>query len=311
MAQILLVSAVVPTRNRARVLARTLETLSLQSAQPSELIVVDASTDDATRKVLSGFRTQVSPAVTVRWIAATSPGAAPQRNQGSALSTQPYIWFFDDDILFEPNCVERLWRAIESDKTLGGVNATIVNQQYGAPGLVSRTMFALIHGRRERSFAGKLIGPAVNLLPEDRDELPQVVAVEWLNLGCTMYRREALPDPPFDTFFSGYSLMEDLALSSRVLRRGWNLANVRTARIVHDSQSQEHDVSDRARMELTNRHYVMTDILGRRRIADYLKLFLWETFQLAASVGRGNTRRMVWREIRGKWQAIKEIAVRA
>jgi len=35
--------------------------------------------------------------------------AAVQRNQGLARASQPVIWFFDDDILFEPECVARLW----------------------------------------------------------------------------------------------------------------------------------------------------------------------------------------------------------
>ena len=102
---------------------------------------------------------------------------------------------------------ERLWNAIESDRQLGGVNAMIVNQRYQPPGFISRTMFTLMHGRREKSFAGKLIGPAINLLPEDRDDLPEVVPVEWLNTTCTIYRREALPDPAFDVFF--YWLLAD------------------------------------------------------------------------------------------------------
>jgi len=43
----------------------------------------------------------------------------PNENEGVALGAQPFIWFFDDDITFEANCVERLWRAIESDSRLG------------------------------------------------------------------------------------------------------------------------------------------------------------------------------------------------
>ena len=42
---------------------------------------------------------------------------------------------------------------------------------------------------------------------------PEVASVEWLNTTCTIYRGEALPSPPFCNQFTGYSLMEDLALS--------------------------------------------------------------------------------------------------
>jgi GT2 family glycosyltransferase len=143
-------------------------------------------------------------------------------------------------------------------------------------------MFTLMNGCSENSIAGKVNGPAINLLPEDRDELPEAVPVEWLNTTCTMYRREALPSPPFDSFFTDYSLMEDLALSLQVAQRGWKLANVRTARIFHDSQSGEHKdkAAALAEMELVNRHYVMTETLNRRRLGDYLKLALFEIFGL-------------------------------
>ena len=105
----------------------------------------------------------------VRWLKAAECGAASQRNQGVAVATQPFIWFFDDDIVFESDCVRFLWSAIEANQRLGGVNAMIVNQRYQTPGRISRLMFNLMHGRAEATFAGKVIGPAINLLPEDHD----------------------------------------------------------------------------------------------------------------------------------------------
>jgi glycosyltransferase involved in cell wall biosynthesis len=224
----------------------------------------------------------------VIWLRATTLGAAAQRNQGVATATQPFIWFFDDDILFEPECVARLWRAIEADPGLGGVNAMITNQRYQAPGRISRAVFALINGRNESTFAGRLLGPAVNLLPEDRDDLPDVVPTEWLNTTCTIYRREALPDPPFDSIFTGYSMMEDLTLSLRVGKR-WRIANARTARVFHDSQPGVHkaDVAALAEMELVNRHYVMTQVLEKTRARDYAGLLIWEAFQLVSCSSTG------------------------
>jgi GT2 family glycosyltransferase len=217
-------------------------------------------------------------------------GAAAQRNEATAGLTQPLVCFFDDDILFEPECVSRLWQALEQDVKLGGVNAMIVNQRYFPPGFVSRCVFTILNGRSEKTFAGKLLGPAVNLLPEDSDNLPEIGPVEWLNLGCTIYRRDALPSPPFDSFFRGYSLMEDVVLSVRVAEGGWKLANVRTARIFHDSQPGEHksDIAAHAEMELINRHYVMTKVLKRATVWDYLRLAVWELFSLVSSTRTKN-----------------------
>src|SRR5882724_5823269 len=116
-------SAIVPTRNRPVALARTLESMAAQGMMAAELIVIDGSTNTASQQIVERFAMQWSPHCNVVWQSATELGAAVQRNQGVAIATQPFICFFDDDILFEPECMERLWRAIESDAKLGGVNA--------------------------------------------------------------------------------------------------------------------------------------------------------------------------------------------
>jgi glycosyltransferase involved in cell wall biosynthesis len=194
--ELLPVAMVIPTRDRAAALRRTLGSLAHQSVQPAELSIVDASGDGSTRslcveEVIPGLRSEVS------WCRADLVGAASQRNQGVRTCFQPVIGFMDDDILFEPDCFGRLWGALHSDDRLGGVNAMITNQRFQTPGGISQFVFHIIDDRPESSYAGGVLGPAVNLLPADRDDLPEVVPVEWLNTGCTLYRREALPDPPF------------------------------------------------------------------------------------------------------------------
>jgi glycosyltransferase involved in cell wall biosynthesis len=297
--------AVVPTRHRPQVLSRTFDSLLDQGILPAELIVVDASSDEETRQVVEAFARKTSGMTNVRWMKADVAGAAAQRNQGVAVATQPVIWFFDDDILFEKNCVARLWAALHSSANIGGVNAMITNQRYQAPGRVSRFMFRLMAGESCASYAGRILGPAVNLLPEDREDLPEVVPVEWLNTTCTLYCREAMPQPPFPTHFTGYSMMEDVTLSLLVGRKA-RLVNARTARIFHDSQPGSHkaDAVALAEMELVNRHYVMTAVLGRRGWGDCLRLVLWECFQLVAGVAGSANFKLLAAQLAGKWRGL-------
>jgi GT2 family glycosyltransferase len=303
------ISCIIPTRNRPDPLWRALESLAIQDVLPAELILIDASGDDASHKVAKHFAPAFAGrGCAIRWEPANIAGAAPQRNQGVKLATQPVMAFFDDDIVMEKNCLASLHNALMSDARIGGVNAMITNQRYHPPGWVSRSMFRLMRGRAEPSYAGRLLGPAINILPEDRDDLPEIVPVEWLNTTCTLYRSEALPDPPFPDFFSGYSMMEDVALSVRVAR-DWKLANVRTARIFHDSQPGAHKNSPvaLAQMELVNRHYVMTDVIGKRRGSDYARLALWEGFQLLVCAIQDRLGREFWSRLKGKWLGLREI----
>jgi cellulose synthase/poly-beta-1,6-N-acetylglucosamine synthase-like glycosyltransferase len=298
---------VIPTRDRTPVLHRTLKSLASQSVQPAELIIVDASTDESTRS-LCVEETVAHLLSTVSWCRAESVGAASQRNQGVRDCSHPVIGFMDDDILFEPECFRRLWSALQSDDRIGGVSSMITNQRYQSPGRISQLVFWLMAGQEERSYAGRVLGPAVNLLPEDREDLPEIVPVEWLNTTCTLYRREALPDPPFLDHFTEYSLMEDLALSL-IVGRSWALANARTARIRHDSQPGTHksDHSQLAEMQLVNRHFVMTRILGRDRLTDYLKLGIFELFSLASSLQSRTGRATLLQSVAGRLRALRRI----
>ena len=274
-------SAVIPTRNRHEVLGRTLTSLAEQSVQPEELIIIDASDDELPPQKPDGLLTKIN------WQRAKTRGAASQRNEAAPHCTTDAIIFLDDDILFEPECLERMWNAFQRDPKLGGINAMITNCKYSAPGPLSKRVFDFLNGSDDNSYAGKIFGPAVAMLPDDRPELPDTVEVEWMNLGCTLYRREALPNPWLASHFEGYSLFEDVTLSLNVrLKNGWKIANARTARIYHDSQPGDHKSSAFvvSRMEVLNRHYVMTAFLGRNSAGDFFRMLAFHSFKLASLI---------------------------
>ena len=300
--ELLPIRVVIPTRDRATVLRRTLESLAGQSNQPAEVIIVDASSDKSTCSLcvdqpIPGLRSAVL------WRRAELAGAASQRNEGVRGCLHPVVGFMDDDILLQPDCFLRLWQALRSDDRIGGVSAMIINQRYKAPGQLSQLIFRIMDAR-PKSYAGAVLGPAVNLLPEDREDLPEIVAVEWLNATCVLYRREALPEPPFSEYFTGYSFMEDLCLSL-IVGRSWKLVNARTARIYHDSQPGIHKLDPEllAEMQLVNRHYVMTKVLGRSRISDHIKLMLFELFSVASLLQTASGRLSFVSALRGKSKA--------
>jgi len=306
MDSLLPISALIPTRNRSTALTRTLQSLAQQSVQPAEAIIIDGSDDGATQALCQHPVAGLATSLDCR--PAKQLGAALQRNQGIAHATQNAIWLLDDDVLLEPECLARLWQALQSDSNLGGVNATITNQQYSPPGRASRWLFRFLNGRWEPSYAGKCIGPALNLLPEDRPDLPEVVPVEWLNTTCTLYRREVLPEPLFPECFQGYSLLEDVTLSLTVGKR-WKLANARTARIFHDSQPGDHKDDPRtlAWMDLVNRYYVMTAVLERTRLLDYLKLGVQQLFDIVAVSAARRDWRFTQRFLQGKLRGIRDL----
>jgi glycosyltransferase involved in cell wall biosynthesis len=281
MSQKIPVSVVIATKDRPAFLKRTITSMAQQSVVPAEVVVVDGSLDGASQTVCEREQWPF----TIIFIKASQQGAASQRMEGIRQTNFDVIWFADDDIILEPLCTERLWRAFEVHPQAGAVSAMITNQRYTKPGKLTQTMFRIMDGRARQTYAGLLIGPAWNLLPEDEPSLPEYVLCEWLNTTCTLYRKAAFPSPVFDHFFSGYSLMEDVAVSS-VIGRTHLLVNARTARIFHDSQPGSHKNNVRlvSEMALVNRFYVMTRVLGRTGWDYVWKLFLLEAFGIATSL---------------------------
>lgn len=282
--EILPVSAIIATLGRAKSLAQTLDSLKAQSCLPRELIVVDASADRQTEDLC---RSCELPGTTLRYVRAKQAGAASQRNEGIALSGEDFVLFADDDIDFDADCIKRLWAAVQSSPRVGAANAMIHNQRFVAPGLWTRALYQLVDDE-VTALAGRCFGPAVNVLPEDAEGLPTVVPVDWLNTTCVLYRREALPNPVFDSIFEGASTCEDLCLSLRV-GRDWELVNARTGRIFHHCRTGIHkaDCSRLIEMEITNRYYIMRNLLGKHSRRDRFDLALVQLFQLAGAVRLG------------------------
>jgi len=81
------VSVIIPTANRATVLAATLASIAEQNLLPQEIIIVDASVTDDTAAVC-----KANTALTITYLKAVEKGAAVQRNQGIAAAATAYIF---------------------------------------------------------------------------------------------------------------------------------------------------------------------------------------------------------------------------
>ena len=102
-----LVSLLVCTYNRAHVLGQTLESLLAQKFGwgAFEVIVVDNASTDETKDVVARVQAHDSR---VRHIHEPRLGVAIARNTGAREARAPYIAYFDDDLIAEPDCLHHL-----------------------------------------------------------------------------------------------------------------------------------------------------------------------------------------------------------
>ena len=114
-----LVSVVIPTRNRARLLSRAIQSVLTQSHSRLELIIVDDNSSDDTPQAVQSLRDE-----RVQYIRhEVTRGPGPARNAGVAVSQGQFVAFLDDDDEFLPDKLEVQMDAFS--KSVGGVGVVV------------------------------------------------------------------------------------------------------------------------------------------------------------------------------------------
>lgn len=208
------VSVVVVTYNRPGNVRICLEHLATQSRLPDELLVVDASPNDATAKVVHDF-----PAVGYLRNELGMGYMATSRAIGVAETSGAVIAFIDDDAYAEPDWLKALLEPY-ADEGVGAVGGRADN---GRPEELAegtdRVGLLLRDGTLTGHFAADTGGPV------DVDHL----------LGANMsYRRSALDDiGGIHDHWPGTSLREDADTGLRMREAGYRVVYQPTAAVFH------------------------------------------------------------------------------
>ena len=109
------VSIVIATRDRARWIAETIESVQRQTFTDWELVIVDDGSTDGTEGVVAQFGADDR----IRWIPRAAEGRSAARNHGIAVSSGPLVAFQDADDLWEPTKLARQVDALAADPTAG------------------------------------------------------------------------------------------------------------------------------------------------------------------------------------------------
>lgn len=106
-----MISVVIPVRNRAELVKRTLQSLAEQTVAPEAVYLVDNGSTDGTLQTL---RQWAAGRENVTVIEEPRPGAACARNRGLEQVRTPYVMFFDSDDTMPQRHVEEVTAALTS-----------------------------------------------------------------------------------------------------------------------------------------------------------------------------------------------------
>lgn len=224
LAETVRVSVIIPTKNRAADLERTIDTLLIQTVKPFEIILIDQSAKPSFTRNLS---------IPMHYIHDSAlSGASVARNVGMR-GAKGDIWLFlDDDVVLEPNFIEEILKTYREDVT--GVSGIITN--YSMPPLRQRFWEKLFQKgpfRDERQTVYRNVS---------RHSQVGSVRVRFFGAGLMSFRAEAIREHRFDPRLTGPSPGEDVDFCLRLPKESTLLITPR-ARLIHNRSPENRKSS--------------------------------------------------------------------
>jgi GT2 family glycosyltransferase len=253
------------TYKRAESLKRFLESVERQERKPDHLLIVDASADDETERMLKGYSDLQRVAGCVLYCRVRGPliGLTRQRNFSLRNVLTDLVAFFDDDIVLLPGCLAELERAHRSSEEIVGAGAFIGEFQP----LYLAWRLRRLTGAVSTLQPGKYCRSGMSIPWSFRRPAGEVVEGDYLAGGATMWKTAVAREIGFNETFAGYALGEDLDFSLRARNKG-KLVLVDDGRVLHlHEQAGRPDYFRFGYMAISN-HYdvhrrVLRDLTGR------------------------------------------------
>ena len=251
-----MISAIVPTIGRVDSLNALLESLSAQTRQVDEVIV--ASADQETREFINNANWDIA----VRCIVVSKPNAVRQRMAAIDIAQGDNLLLLDDDVVLEPQCVQRMIAVLEANDDVVAVTADFSNQTWPDPTRIWQSYLRHVLKLDRDQWQGRVVGPLLRFgfNPVPSEPRP----MEWLGSGSSLVRRSAfLSVGGFSDFFlHRCTINEDVDLGLK-LRRVGRIMFCPDARMAH-----HHAPSGRvtkflaAEDDLFNRYFILRRTLG-------------------------------------------------
>ena len=205
----MLITAVIPTRNRPDDLERAVLSVCAQTRVPDELAIIDQSPGTASRERVLALLSTRAGAMKIDYVHDPQiAGLVAAKKAAVARAHGDVVCFLEDDVVLEPDYIRNIEAGFLADP-----------QMVGSCGIVSNLpplppyYFRLFHFFHRGIFhdprvgvTGVLAGSGHRLIPSD-----------YLSGGLSAYRRTVFETVPFDVQNAFFAL-EDVDFSTRVSR---------------------------------------------------------------------------------------------
>lgn len=271
------VSVVIPTKNRPYDLERCLKSIIAQTYPVDEIIIIDGSENDHTKKLCEIFAQKYG--IAIKYIKQESGGLATARNLGNEYATGDIVFNLEDDIILDRDFVKEIVEVFKKDERgeiggVGGIQISLNDKHYNKIRELLYTIFGLF-------FFRDFIRKGSVTISGHHARLPRKFSyVEWLYNAA--YRKEVVKRFKYDENLertSSFAYYDDLDFSYTVSRTYKLVLNPR-AKYVHLSSFTGHyhlDIYKVASVKIQNHYY----LVKKHRFSK--AAFWWSTFGLLIS----------------------------
>ena len=303
---------VICTARRPESLARFLDSLPQHGEVPQAVVIVDASPDDETQRLISEDASLESRTGCVLYLRVGGrwKGLTRQRNFAVRWVQTDLLAFFDDDVVLLPGCLsemQRVHRALGAE--VAGVGAITHNEgpePRRRPLWRLRRLMGIVATLDSGRYARSGMSTPWGALPAETPPLEG----DWLP-GCGMMWKTAIvAELGFNGAFEGYSLGEDVDFSLRARRKG-KLVMAPAARLLHlQPEGGRLDGFKFGYDSIFNRYQIHRRGLSDRSWTDVVAFaYAWsvDSLMLVRHLVLPRRALATFRELRGRLQAARDL----
>lgn len=261
-----------PTIGRVSSLSALLDSLAAQTRKVNEIVIADGSSDAETTKLIADPKWQEA-GLALRRIHIQPPNTVRQRIAAIEIACGENLLMLDDDVVLEPDCVQRLSAVLEDNDDVVAASADFNNQTWPAPTRIWQLYFRYV--LRISDWQGRVIGP---LLRFGYNPVPSgPTPIEWLGSGNSLVRRSAyLSAGGFSDFFlHRCTINEDIDLSLKLSRIGKIIFCPAARMSHHHAPAGRVTATLAAEDDLFNRFFILRQTLGLSTLRAFWLVMLY------------------------------------
>lgn len=221
----MILSAVIPTKNRPAELQTAAASILAQRRRPDELVIVDQSADEEGRRRLEALVAEKGQGIALQYVHDPSiRGLVHAKQVATGVAKGDIVCFLEDDEVLEPGYFAQIERGFRDNPEMLGCCGLVTNLPPLPAGYVA--LFHLFH-------RGMFRDPRVGVHGHLQGENLPLIESDYLSGGLSCWRREVLARIPFDVD-NGFHMLEDVDYSTRAAREFGHRFNINpNARLEH------------------------------------------------------------------------------